>query len=187
MIVNIRGTSGTGKSTLVRTALEMLRPFVTEHHIPGRRQPYYYTAERPGRASIAVVGGYACECGGCDTIKTRPETFELIRRLHVDGHHVVFEGLLLSQESNYIIGLHRDGLPVTAIDIELPLDVCIGAVNERRRRKNPAAPPVNPKGTTDKYRQGKNARAKMVAAGMSVVLVTSREAAWDALKELLGL
>ena len=77
MIINIRGTSGSGKSFLVRHIMR-LYPKQVPVYVSDRRQPISYTLSRSGR-KLLVVGHYESVCGGCDTVHSMDAIFDLVR------------------------------------------------------------------------------------------------------------
>lgn len=132
MIINLRGTSGSGKTHLARQIMERYGPRKV-YHKPGRTQPIGYTFTHPnGGPDLAVVGHYETACGGCDTISSLDEIFSLVRLSHKLGHDVMFEGLLASGEMNRAMALHTDGLPFEVLVIDITLEECLASVNSRR-------------------------------------------------------
>jgi len=101
IIINPRGTSGSGKTELVRRLLadygwnsagspEPLRR-------PGRDRPIGYRLQHPlGRAPLMVLGHYDRPTGGCDTIGAMDggldEIYRLANRWASAGHDVLLEG-----------------------------------------------------------------------------------------------
>jgi thymidylate kinase len=170
MIINIRGTSGSGKSTLVRnvTALYQARFPVK---VVGRKQPIGYIHQCGTGKSLAVVGHYETDCGGCDTIANMDEIYDKVREAHAAGMDVLYEGLLISADANRVIALHTDGLPVRVIALNTPLDVCLASVNHRRRntamiKGKEYKGDVNPKNTTSKFAGVKSSLKRIEAAGI---------------------
>lgn len=111
MIINIRGTSGSGKTHLVR---ELMSAMTDLKLIPGDSQigglATHYPKNKESKAigysgtltypdeidhRVHVVGRYETACGGCDTIKTQDEICDRVRAFATRGD-VVFEGLLVS-------------------------------------------------------------------------------------------
>ena len=160
MIINIRGTSGSGKSTLARRVMGAYTGCRNRVKQKGRKQPIGYICTRPdGGKPLYVLGHYESPCGGCDTIKTYDEVFQRVRDVHEAGYDVLFEGLLLSTETQRVIELALE-LPTLIIGLDVPVDVCLESINTRRRVKKPDAEPVNPKGTESKHRTNQRAMAK---------------------------
>lgn len=166
MILNVRGTSGSGKTELVRRFMAYVPDRWLPHYVPKRKRPLLYRTRPNDYPGVTVLGSYENECGGCDTIKTWDETFALVRQEHARGNHVLFEGLLLTAEIRRTLQLHLDGLPVKVALIDLPVETCLESVNARRRKKNPEAEPVNPKNTESKWKGAQQAMRRFEAAGL---------------------
>ncbi len=121
MITNIRGTSGSGKSTVVFNLLKHFRAegelfAVFMHHaggeytIPMDQEPdssfdvhlgyqifQHFDSNRPTyKSPLRIVGKYLTPCGGCDGIKTQDEVSDRVRAWYNMGYEVLFEGLLIS-------------------------------------------------------------------------------------------
>lgn len=231
MIINIRGTSGTGKSTLARQLMALYQPNPLRYREEGRKQPLGYRYKRKGSGvcnnteaflsgenngcdgtgctlhgpaghDLAVVGHYETDCGGADTIPDYEKLMKLVVQGAAAGMDVLFEGLLFSGDVKHTIALHDkvialgDRLHVVAI--QMPLDVCVASVNQRRREKverQAAArleqpiykPDVNPKNTIAKHRGLTLACQRLEASGVTVHRPEGREAAFQLCKELLRL
>jgi len=169
VVYNIRGTSGTGKTTLVREIMaryEERKPIFIE----GRKRPIGYVLTRPRHSFVTrplfIVGSYESVCGGCDTITVRTDVYKVARQYHAAEHDVIFEGLLCSDECNHTMQFHIDGIPITVVALNTPIEVCLERVNARRRAKKPNAEPVNPKNTIAKARTMAKVMERFKAAGM---------------------
>lgn len=190
MIINIRGTSGSGKSTLVRMLMVRYRSKNT-FRIEGRKQPIGYVCgySIPGQTkALAVIGHYETVCGGCDTIQKMDNIFELVRRAHDNGNHVVFEGLLISADVNRTLALHTDELPLTVIALDrVDLETCFDGINKRRReRMGEKFTPVARKNTESKFKGVQKSMERLEAAGVATHHC-DREDAEQLLLELVGL
>lgn len=99
IILQICGTSGSGKSTLMRAIMDEARPDGRRQprYISGRKTPIGYDMKIPGAAPLFVLGSYENVAGGCDTIKTMDEIYDLVKSEWRAGRSVAFEGLLASK------------------------------------------------------------------------------------------
>jgi hypothetical protein len=170
MIINVRGTSGSGKSTVVARAMEM---FETKHgvNIKGRRQPIgYYLGNNypPELAQLAVPGHYETACGGCDTLPGYDKIFQYVREGAKTAKHVLFEGVLVSEEVNRTIQLHQ-AFPGQLLVIQLttPTDVCLSSIQARRDARGDARP-LNPKNTVARVATIQRSCERLKAAGVAV-------------------
>jgi hypothetical protein len=149
VIVNPRGTSGSGKTELVRRLLADYGWGRDGHgepiRRPGRARPMGYRLRHPrGGCPLAVLGYYEATSGGCDTIRATDggldEAFRLADGYASDGHDVLLEGLLLSGEharSAALAKVHQ----LHVLRLSTPLDHCIRNVVRRQRagRRNRAS------------------------------------------------
>lgn len=168
MIINIRGTSGSGKSTLIRSIMEHYEE-KEPHFIKGRKRPLYYLLTSPSsRKRLAVIGHYESPCGGCDTITSQDDIFQLVRDHHAAGHDVIFEGLLIGAEFNRTKAL-CDAHPghVHIINLTTPLEDCVAGVQARRTARGDERP-LNPKNTESKFKQVKRLKQRFEEAGIKV-------------------
>lgn len=190
MIINVRGTSGSGKSTLVRAVIETYAVRVPIM-VPGRKRPLCYRLwreEQSGPPDLVVLGHYETACGGCDTIATTQETFDLALEAHYSlGAHVLYEGLLISADVKHTTELGRnvgfDELLVVALDTSL--EECLASVNSRRAARDATLPPVNPKNTESKWKGVRSSTPKLQEAGVQVE-VLDRDAALARVLEVLS-
>ena len=197
MILNIRGTSGSGKSYLVR---RVLRCYTAGREIirqAGRTQPLAYVYRHTNGSSLAVIGHYEQECGGCDTITDVRIVFGMVMQYHSLGHNVLFEGLIVSSLVNQIVDIWDSTKALLVISLNTPLEDCLDSVNRRREFKAPArtnlfgvrvrqTEDVNPKNTTAKVKIVERAMERFSEAGVPCVWL-SREQAYNRCKKELGL
>lgn len=186
MIVNIRGTSGSGKSFIIRQVMELYKGAKNPVRVEKRKQPLGYTLYREPNDGppLAIIGHYESPCGGCDTITKQDYIYELIRQAHDRGADVMYEGLLLSAEFHRAYALHTDGIPYLVIGLDVELSVCLDSVNQRRWTKDPTKPPVNPKTTTAKFKGVQNTMKKLQDHGVDARWA-SRGHAYQIIRETL--
>lgn len=188
-IIHVRGTSGSGKSHLARRVMERYSSH-GDLHRKGRKRPFATLHSRVGGPPLYVPGHYETDCGGADTIPTYDDYFDAVALAYGEGKDVLFEGLLSTPEINRTLRLHelaKDDLHIVFLDV--PLEVCVESVNQRRRAKaqragKPEPDPLNPKNTESKHKQANSARNKLRAAGVNCHLL-DREAAYLKVCELL--
>ena len=191
MIVNVRGTSGSGKSWLVRSILELYDtklPFF----VGDRKRPVGYLFKRThvdgivraNKRDLWVPGHYETPCGGCDTIPTLDMVFDLVRRGHDHGHDVLFEGLLVNSDRNRTVDMHKEGLPLTIVTLATSVEVCLSSVQDRRderaknRKGGPGeAKPLNPRNTTNRHALATKNHEVFREKGLTSWLLDREEAA----------
>lgn len=185
-IINVRGTSGSGKSTLVRRIMDLYHGPRLRIKVKGRKQPLATLLQRPDGRSLFIPGHYETACGGCDTLSGYDQSYGLVKEAYANGHDVLYEGLLISGESQRVIDLHNGGFNVKVIALEVPIEQCIASVNTRRWAKNPDKPPVKERNTIAKARAVEIAMKKMQEAGVPTVW-RNRDEALEDIKRTLNL
>ncbi len=132
MIINLRGTHGSGKSTIVRNVMRRYAEAVPEF-IAGRRRPIGYRCALDGRRDLRVIGHYETPCGGCDTIPSVDAAYEQIQAAAASGHHVLYEGIIIGHDVRRCAELRSvHGYDVTVILLTTPLEDCLQAARDRR-------------------------------------------------------
>lgn len=125
MIIQVRGTSGSGKTTVVREIMKQLGNAVP-NFIAGRKQPLYYQF-----GTVIVLGHYEVACGGCDTIGSVPQVFEALGKLP-EHSHIVCEGLLLSEDVKWSVACEEE---VRALFLVTDGETCLKRVGLRQQAK----------------------------------------------------
>jgi len=191
MIIQVRGTSGSGKSTIVRNILELfpqenVKPIMK----PGRKRPIAYRCKHPNASpDVAIIGHYETKCGGCDTISTPgqsyPIIFELIKRNAKEGRNVLFEGLLISGDVKW--GSTLRDLDFRIIELNTSLEECLESINGRRKlRLGDKYTPVNPANTEAKYKLISRGNKRLMEEFDIPVEVMSRSEAMARVRDLLN-
>lgn len=160
MIINIRGTSGSGKSTVIQNLMKvsaLVRPLIVKGRVEG------YCLDMPDITNdrIYIIGRYETPCGGCDGIPTQNEVCRLVRKYAKLGH-VVFEGVIVSCcYKRYLDLFHKLKQPYRFAFLSTSLEVCLNSV-EKRRAARGAKKPFNPANTISKHKSVLNSieRAK---------------------------
>lgn len=182
--VNIRGTSGTGKSHLVKKIMNLYPKHIPQY-TKGRKRPIGYICERPDGPPLYVVGHYEQPCGGCDTIigleAIYEEVFFAVKDLEMD---TIFEGLIVCSDVVRCISL-KEHSRLLVIELDTPLDECIQNLQDRRYIRGDNRP-VNPRHTIAKMDQLVPQRKKFEAAGVDFRLLDYKWA-YEDVKEFLDL
>lgn len=151
LLVHLRGTSGSGKTTVAKTFMENypyevirkdnkpmgVRIDITSWHWP-----------------LFLLGKYeGVNCGGMDTIPTQAICVERAVKAYENGH-VLAEGLLSSNvgpEATFSAGIiAAAGSNIRFLFLDTPLDVCLDRVRARRLAKGNEKP-LSTKATTEKW------------------------------------
>lgn len=131
MIVNLRGTNGSGKSTIVKCFLQM-KPYIEVFGVLGPRRPEAYKVRLPNRWLYAI-GPYQTNTGGIDAMPlSSGELIVLLEKYRKLGH-IIFEGVIISTFYGAVgewLCAHKDEAIVGFMDT--PLDVCLEALASRK-------------------------------------------------------
>lgn len=129
-LLNIRGTNGSGKSTVVRDL--MLRQGIVSQIKNEKGKTWAY--ELGGK--IYVLGRYETACGGLDTYKNFAQTRDAIRMLLPLGH-IVMEGVLWStvfKQSDEVAREFPQHHCIWAM-LDTPAEECLRRVKARQEAK----------------------------------------------------
>jgi hypothetical protein len=164
MIIQLRGTSGSGKTWVMKQLMQKLGPF-TPRYTNGRKKPISYMTE-----DIVVLGHYESACGGCDNIGSAAAVFELMR-CYKDSPIILAEGLLLSEDTKW--SLQMEDLRV--VYLTTTLDTCLQQITNRRLAAGNTKE-LNPKNTTNRVKVVERSRLKLLEAGVICKRATTTQA-----------
>lgn len=180
LVIQIRGTNGSGKSFCCHNLLDKLEgvKLIKDGKVQG------YRLKHPNSGpDIYVVGSYENECGGWDTIHTMDEGCERVRRYAAKGS-VVFEGMLPSLSVQRFVDLSAivGGL-IWAI-LDTPLNKCIKYIEARRRNKG-IIKPLNPKNTIEHHVAAQRCAEKVFLTGGQTLIYLDHTRAAEQVYEML--
>jgi hypothetical protein len=147
MIINLRGSSGSGKTELVRRLMKeygwkrlveaKLGGKTEPIYLEGRTNPLGYRLPHPnGGAPLAVLGHYETTSGGADTIRMTDGGVTAIMRFArehaAEGYDVLMEGLQLSSEHQLSTELARSHC-LHVVRLTTPAADCVRNLIHRRR------------------------------------------------------
>lgn len=172
-IINVRGTNGSGKTTIIRGLMKMATKV---EPVGPETRPLSYILTIPGvDAPVAIIGSYVNVNGGCDTIKTQDDICGRVRGHAGLGHHVVFEGVLISVLYQRYADLDKeltaDGHKFIWGFLDTPLKVCVARIMDRRAARGDDRPLDTSKSVDPKHRQCDNVRRKAKGAGRDVRVI----------------
>lgn len=173
MIIQVRGTSGSGKTYVVRKLLGKdleWQSFVERWQGKNRRVPLYYLS---GDRKIAVCGSYETACGGCDGVGSARLVFELYERLmNLGVKHIVSEGLLLSEDTRWTLEADNRGWRPKVFHLDTEVDVCVEQIISRRE-EGKTKKTFSPKNTIRRVGTISRAVTKLDKAGVQCFNVSS--------------
>lgn len=179
--INLRGTGGSGKSTVVRRVMALYKAKIP-YDAFARKRPMGYQLghEGSGIVSLFVPGHYETACGGCDTIKTVDEVYKMVNSAVDEGLDVLYEGIMVQDDVRRAVELDKrlraNGSQLIVIGLITPLVDCLAAIRARREERGDTKP-LNPKNTTGRFNSQKNIQARLKDAGVTVERL-DREAAF---------
>lgn len=147
MIVQVRGASGSGKSTIVRQWCEEhgppVRYMMAKAHNFGlghidcpRSRPFALAFPVPGRTAVVVPGHYESSGGGCDMIRKVRDIYDVVDQALFWKRNVLMEGLFVSKDVAATVDRYAPAGPVSPIlrilYLDLPQEECYEAVQQRR-------------------------------------------------------
>jgi hypothetical protein len=190
MIINVRGTHGSGKTELVRRVMQHYKVCVPIY-IEGRKTPIGYVcrdrrAPHLSKHVVFVAGSYdGAVSGGCDTISKVDLMYKMIRRYAKLGYDVLFEGILAQHSTPNIVRLmKRDD--VCVVMIKVPIKKAIRGVEARRKARGDARP-LNPDNLIKEARYTELAARRLRDQGAKVFFCKTRKRALQRTLTLLDL
>lgn len=161
MILNLRGTSGSGKSYVGHALLEEFpHEEIYEEGWLKSGKPKLIGYRLPG--NLVILGSYRAAGGGLDCFfgNDRSKALSLIEKWIPRGHHLYFEALVLStMVPRFIEMLERTPVPrdefVFAF-LDTPLDICIKRIYQRNGGK-----PIKEYAVRGHHRQVKNVERRL--------------------------
>lgn len=182
---NLRGTNGSGKTTVAREILKLsyAAPDPLTTH-PKAKKPSSYKGvlyEVP----IVILGSYETTCGGCDTINNVGEVARLLKVYRDLPEHglIFYEGLMIS----HMIGTVGGAVAEWGDDhimgfLDTPVDECIARVVIRRHERGNHAEFDPNKNLVKDHRSVQNCKRNAIQGGFKVVDIHYK----NALNETLG-
>ncbi len=134
-VYDLRGTHGSGKSSVVHRLLKRFG------NVPIEKQNGEVIGHYMPDIDCCVVGKYESACGGCDAIKSQEE---VIARLtffrsnpEVYGYRLILEGILVAHTYERYAKLADEigRENYTFMFLDTPLETCIERVRKRRIRQ----------------------------------------------------
>ena len=155
MIIQIRGTSGSGKTTVMRQVMKEFQ--WTPHYQEGRKKPLWYKSNH----GVYLLGHYESACGGCDTIGSARQVYNLIQEQIPRGVTIICEGLLLSEDTKW----SRQLPDLRVVFLTTSLGGCLERIMMRRKKAGNDKP-LNPTNTTNRVKVIERARLKLESEGV---------------------
>lgn len=182
MIINLRGTNGSGKSTVIFQLLDGRTVEVVDlaHYKSKAGKDRHVEGYHCAELELIVVGRYATACGGCDGIPTQDLICEAVRKASTLAQNVLFEGVIVSTLFSRYSELAKElgNKRFLFAYMDTPLETCLSRIQKRNGGK-----PIKEDLVASKVRAILSTREKALAAGHTVVDVPHK----DATKAILNL
>lgn len=140
MIVSLRGTSGSGKTHVVRQIMKLYESR-EEVRSPGRRHPIGYKLRSSGSSPALFVPGHyepSTPNGGVDTMKSIEDVYSMIWDAHDAGFNVLYEGKNMSDGVSRVRDMFgADQIVIVLIDH--PVEDCVASVRSRGHKISEAS------------------------------------------------
>jgi thymidylate kinase len=184
MLINIRGTNGAGKTSVILELFTKCKPQPI-YGVLGSRLPEAYKLKFPNCETVFVLGPYTAQCGGCDRIQPYDLIPSLIEKYAEQGH-MVFEGILISGCWG-VIGrlLERWKRDAIIVFLDTPVDQCIRRIRTRRLERGDERE-FDPRNLIQKHTTVVRLRQKIIAAGIVRTQTVSCENAASVIVNLLA-
>jgi hypothetical protein len=178
MIINIRGTNGSGKSSAVRVLMKHLgKP--TSFLFDDKEAGYRFKSTPP----IFVLGKYQSSCGGLDasfSYKGAADDVLLCLDLLAEKGDVVCEGLVAMSSygfgrlTNFADTQKAKGNNVIFALLDTPAEICVKRVRERRKAAGNGTP-FDPEKLLDKYVSVVRTQEQLQKAGYDARIIPHEE------------
>jgi hypothetical protein len=162
MILNIRGTHGSGKSYIVQ---QLLKRFRAKPILNGAKIEGYEMNTSSGL--LYAVGPYKTACGGCDAVQPYDLIWPRVEEYAKLGS-VVFEGALISSCIGAIGKAMAARNDCVLGFMTTPLDTCLDRIRARRAASGNDKP-LNPKNTQSKFESIQRNRFVLAQMGLRCV------------------
>lgn len=166
MILDIRGTNGSGKTWIVYQLFEKYgaEPITDEQDIViGYKLP---------TIPWVVMGRYTTKCGGCDTIKTAQGIEDRLYEFADKYYNVILEGLMVSHTFSRYNEIALTLGDYKFLFLTTPLKTCIKRIVARREARGVRKVPYDPwrkHAVVDDFEKVRRAKVKLTEAGRDVV------------------
>lgn len=160
MIIQIRGTSGSGKTWVMRQMFlsRKFEPIYTT----GRKKPVAYMNVDD---QIYIMGHYESPCGGCDNIGSAAEVYNTIQAMRLPLFPTILcEGLLLSEDVKWTSKL-AEGTKVKTLFLTTPVEQCLDQIRSRRKEAGNEKE-LKTHNTTNRVAVIERARVRLEEAGV---------------------
>lgn len=186
MLINLRGSHGSGKTTIVRKVMAEYPKRKAVYLESGRRIPIGYICKKAGHTTLFVPGSYEHPVsGGCDNVQKVDLIYGTIKKYAKKGYNVLFEGIVAQHSTPNII-LLNERYKVRVVVIDISAEKALKGVRSRRKKRNETEK-FNPANTIKETAAVLSSSRRLKSAGVKVKFAKTRSDALDKVLDLLEL
>lgn len=184
MIFNIRGTNGSGKSTIAESFIKKGAEEVdlVIYEAPTKRKPENrkivkgYLSQWADIGSVCVVGPYTNKIGGMDRIKTFALQRDAIRAATKLADTVICEGVLASTVYSSWADFFEEMEDVVVLYLDTPLETCYERIKQRQIETTGETKEIKTDQVAAKVKMIESTRQRFNKLGIETLVVSSEDA-----------
>lgn len=182
LILSLRGTNGSGKSTVIRALMAQCTPKPI-YGLLGPRLPEAYLLDLPKcKQDVFLLGPYITDCGGCDRILPYDNIPELIKKYAARGH-VLFEGIIVTSVYGQVGTLMEQWKKNSIfLFLDTVLEECLHRIESRRGKPRDARLIKN---VSLKYESALRVKKRVLEDNIMQAIDVSSETASETILKLL--
>jgi len=183
MLISLRGTNGSAKSTVIRTLIASCHNHAIYGALGSRLPEAYQLEVRGVSRPVFILGPYhLTECGGCDRFKY-DTVLRLLEKYEPKGH-VIFEGVIITSVYGRVGALmEKYKKDSVFVFLNTSLETCLKRVEARSGNSRDERLVKN---VTLKFKTAERIRKKVLADGIMRAYSTSAGNAPTLIKKLLA-
>jgi thymidylate kinase len=185
VLISLRGTNGSGKSTVIKALFEACPPKRKINGVLGIRLPEAYELSVPKcKKPVFVLGPYVTACGGCDRLIPFDIIPPLIEKYAKRGH-VIFEGVIVASIYGQVGALmEKYKKQSVMLFLDTTLEECIERVQSRRDKRDDDRE-FNPDNLKQKFKATQRVKEKVTTDGIMRVETAPSDTAHKKIIKLL--
>jgi thymidylate kinase len=192
MIINIRGTNGSGKSTVAMKFIKhgAEEVVLAQYPSPTKKEPdrlkdvIGYVSNWADYGTVCVVGPYDRQIGGLDRIPSFEAQRNAIRAATKIADTVICEGVLASTVYSSWAEFFKEMGSVTVLYLDTPLETCYDRIKQRQIEATGEAKEIKTEQVAAKVKMIESTRQKFAKDGLNTLVVSSDEAT-DYIRQLI--
>lgn len=188
-VINIRGTSGSGKSSFMHRLLKEFPNTPVEGILSDWKKPRIIGYEIQGQSNTYIIGSYRTQCGGCDSFSYKGsfEDMERMIREAMPHGNVIFEGLTVSSTLGRFLRISQENPGTFAwLFMDTPEQECHRRILARNGGREPKRDKNGLADYQKKYRGCVKQAKQLEELGEHVEWISSDDSGYKRIIEILG-